>query len=103
MKHLNFFFYFILVVFLSACSSGSEDIPNPSPIPEPTGEYIPKTLGSSAILTTLILYQRYPRLSIGFRDFILIFLLFYFFQKNLTKMLLYVILICNLKCLDKEQ
>ena len=49
MKHLNFFFYFILVVFLSACSSGSEDIPNPSPIPEPTGEYIPKTLGSSAI------------------------------------------------------
>lgn len=49
MKHLNFFFYFILVGFLSACSSGSEDIPNPSPIPEPTGEYIPKTLGSSAI------------------------------------------------------
>lgn len=49
MKHLKFFFYFILVVFLSACSSGSEDIPNPSPIPEPTGEYIPKTLGSSAI------------------------------------------------------
>lgn len=49
MKHLNFFLYFILVVFLSACSSGSEDIPNPSPIPEPTGEYIPKTLGSSAI------------------------------------------------------
>lgn len=49
MRHLNFFFYFILVVFLSACSSGSEDIPNPSPIPEPTGEYIPKTLGSSAI------------------------------------------------------
>lgn len=49
MRHLNFFLYFILVVFLSACSSGSEDIPNPSPIPEPTGEYIPKTLGSSAI------------------------------------------------------
>lgn len=48
MKHLNCLFYLLLITFLSACSSNSEDILDPDPTPGVTGEYIPKTLGSSA-------------------------------------------------------
>lgn len=35
----------LMVLFLSACSSGSEEIPQPEPTPEELGEYTPVTLG----------------------------------------------------------
>ena len=35
----------LMVLFFSACSSGSEDIPQPEPTPEEMGEYVAETLG----------------------------------------------------------